>query len=120
MQHISNTSGSGVHLEHTQDPCYELQAYTAIQALESNGDGEDAEEMAEEIWGQQPPKLAGIGMEESDRKCLTAARKYALSYLRLLYLTHDVTTLHAAIPGLKPQPASAEAVAPPDWSDIAR
>ena len=75
--------------------------------------------LPEELWGQQPGKLAGIGLEESDRKSLTAARKYAVQYLRLLHITGDVATLHAATLGLQ-QPQSTEANASRRWSDIAR
>ena len=72
--------------------------------------------LPEERWGQQPARLAGFGMEESDRKNLTAARKYAVSYLELLHVTADVATLQAAIPVLRQPQSSASS----RWSDIAR
>lgn len=75
--------------------------------------------LPEQLWGQPPVKLSGIGLEESDRKSLTAARKYAVQYLRLLHITGDVGTLHAATLGLQ-QPQSTEANASRRWSDIAR
>ena len=96
-----------------------MQAYAAARATSEERSDRDAEALPEEAWGKPPAKLAGIGIEESDRKCLAAARMYTVSYLRLMYLTCDVATMQAAIPVLK-QPQSAEADVSLRWSDLAR
>ncbi|KAK9866909.1 hypothetical protein WJX84_006779 [Apatococcus fuscideae] len=97
-----------------EDP--ERQAYAASRMEHV---AEVDSDVPEEEWGQQPVKLSGIGLEETDRKSFTAARRYAVQYLRLLHITGDVATLHAATLGLQ-QPQSSEANASRRWSDIAR
>lgn len=48
------------------------------------------------LWGRQPPRTAGNGLEESHRKFAACRRKYLIRYLNLLARTGNFATLAAA------------------------